>query len=181
LTCRRLYQFNRNEEAWNKLSASIFQLYRAEKNTSDLRLKKTFSRDQWLDALKCKSVLPSMTHSLISQIAFDSGSIQAEKNIEELCDIIGHIFWIIDDLADISKDLKNGIPSYVTLKATNIHPSQNNFSEKLNLWEALDATIEDLFALLKRLDDKMNSLSIPNNLYYKVMNFVKMYINGWLK
>lgn len=180
VTCRRLYRLNKNKQAWDKLSASIFRLYHAEKIASNLRLNNTLSSDQWLDALKCKSVLPSITHSLISEVASASSSKLQENEIEEICDTMGSIFWLADDLSDIAKDLRAGIPSYVTIKAAKFYPIKNNFSDKLNLREALVATIEDLFTPLNKLDKEMESLSIPDNTHDEVVKFVKMYVNAWL-
>lgn len=175
VTCRRLYWINMNKQAWDKLSASIFRLYHAEKITSDPRLNNTLSSDQWLDTLECKSVLPSITHSLISEVATASYSKPPKNKVEEICDTLGRIFWLADDLSDIAKDLKAGTPSYVTTKATKFH-----FSDKSNLSEPLTATIEDLFTLLNKLDKEMESLSIPDNTHEEVVKFAKMYVNAWL-
>jgi len=184
MKCRHIYRLARNKHAWNQLSNSIFRLYYAEKTTSALEFNKIVSSDQWLDALKCKSVLPSITHSLISEITMASDSKQGKNNVEDICCTIGHIFWLADDLSDTAKDLQAGIPSYITTKAAKFYSLENNFSNKLNLNESLIEAINDLCTFLSKLENDMESLlsshAIQKSTHDELLKFVKMYVNGWL-
>ena len=184
MKCRHIYQLSRNKDAWDRLSDSIFRLYYAEKTTCALQFNKIVSSDQWLDALKCKSVLPSRTHSLISEITMASDFEQGKNNVEDICCTIGHIFWLADDLSDIAKDLQAGIPSYITTKAAKFYSQENNLSNKLNLNESLIEAINDLCTFLTKLEKDMKSLLdshvIQKSTHDELLKFVKMYVNGWL-
>jgi len=181
MTCRHIYHPARNKHAWDRLSNSIFRLYYAEKITSALQFNKIVSNDQWLDALKCKSVFPSITHSLISEMTMTSDSKQVKNNIADICCTIGHIFWLADDLSDIAKDLQAGIPSYITTKAAKFYSNDNNF---LNLNGSLIEAINDLCTFLIKLEKDMESLLdshvIQKSTHDELLKFVKMYVNGWL-
>jgi hypothetical protein len=182
VSSRLLYQRNESDKAWIQLSESIFQLYEAEKKSCELHLENVAPSHNncLLNILKCKSVMPSLSTYYISKVASPSSSKNQENKIKEICETIGIIFWIADDLADIAKDLKAGTPNYITINTPSILQKKNNIFEFETFCENLIPSIECLLNLLEKLDQQLQSLSISINIHRKVMEFVKMCVTAWI-
>jgi hypothetical protein len=183
ISCRLLYQHNKSDKAWDHLLTTIFQLYEAEKISCEIHIDNAFmlNKQQLLNILKCKSVMPFLSTYFISKIASPINRPKEQENkIKEICKTIGSIFCISDDLADIAKDLKSGTLSYIILNIPIIHQSKNNIFDYETFCETLIPSIEYLLNLLDKLDKQLQSIPISTNTYYKVMEFVKMYVTSWI-
>jgi len=173
--CRLIYQYNKNYESWTELSNTLFQLHDSEKRLIGQHTKNaiTFSQSL-LDTIRNKSVMPFLSTYFISKVAWPS--ILEEENVKDICNTVGNIFWISDDLADFVKDLKSGTPNCVLIYAehNNIQIGQNHSFGKSIFHVALLHVIEHLLSLLQQLDGSLISTN-------ELREFVRMYITAWLK
>ena len=88
ISCRLLYQDNKSNKAWAHLSTSIFQLYEAEKITCEIHIYNAFilNKQQLLNILKCKSVMPFLSTYFISINASPINRPKKQENkIKEIC------------------------------------------------------------------------------------------------
>ena len=180
ISCRLLHRYSKNDEAWEKLSLSVFRLYCAEKLSCRLQRNKLrmSNSESLMKKLRYKSVVPSISTFFISQVACASSLEKQENKIEEICETIGSIFWISDDLGDNAKDLKSGTLSYITVKMLNIPHDENLIFDEESFYEVLISFIEYLLNLLQKLDEELKSISGSTITYSKVMEYVQMYVTS---
>jgi hypothetical protein len=181
ISCKNLYQYCKNDRAWNQLSESIFELYSAEKLSCHLRINHiSLPENQVLDVIRCKSVMPSLVTYFISEVACPANSKKEENNMKEICHIIGSIFWISDDLADIVKDLESRTPSLITIHGQNVINIKNDFFCNNTICGVLISLVESLLNLLDNLERELKRISFSQDTCYKVMEFVRMSIFTWI-
>ncbi len=180
LCCRGLYDYSKDDVTWKELFKVLQQMRYAEKITSEIQTRvKIMKRGNLLRQIKYKSVMPSLSMYTISKLASPGSSKNHENNAKEIAHTMGNIFWIADDLADVSEDIQSGHPSYIT---TNLSvPSYVNMQVGEKAFnETIICSIEYLLNLLEKLKKQLNSKSISHDISSKVMEFVSISIATWL-
>lgn len=183
MLCKNLYHESRNSKAWVQLSESILQLFYAEKLSCDICNNNTdLSYSEILNIIKCKSVMPTFAIYLLSELANSTSSRKNQGKIKDICNIIGNIVGLSDDLADIIIDLESGVPNIITLKfqRKNIYRIKNNFLYDDIVCEVIFSTVDNLLTLLEALEKELKSLPISISTNYKIMEFVKMNVTSWI-
>ena len=173
ICCRQIYQYNKNYESWKELSTALYQLHDAEKILFDQRTKhNNIFGELRLNTIRSKSVIPFLCTYLISKIASPNILEKQEYEIKYICETIGNIFWISDDLADFLKDMQTGTPNYVSICADYFILTGQNYCCDNAFHLSLQYVIGHLFILLQKLDRITTSYStnglreFVRNVYY---------------
>lgn len=173
---KRLYTSGSGKREWDFLRSSLDHLYQAEFTASTNYQAKTLSHDALIDALYRKSALPTTTIALISRLACPSASADGEQAILDVCDTLGRIFWLVDDLSDIAKDARTGLPSYVTLRST----VSDCAGSAVSIRDGITATVEDLCNLMRQLEDLLASPAVPDGVGDRILRFARASVYSWL-
>jgi hypothetical protein len=174
--CKRLYMAGAERLDWDRLRASLDELYEAELTASTGCHAPVLTDDAWMEILYRKSALPTTTIAMISQLASPPGSGVQEQAVLDACDTLGRIFWLLDDLSDIASDARKGLPSYVILRGTTPRDDRSMASVR----QGVIGTAEDLCCLLRQLEDILDSLTAPAAVSNEVLRFARMSVYSWL-
>ena len=180
IACKALYGENKNSTAWNMLKRVLLDLYHAEKETASIRFDHNSSVQHWYEVFKRKSVVPFEVISIISWLAEEFKSDFQREKMQQICQKIGNIIWIADDLSDISKDSNAGIPGYVTIKAMLCSFRNTSHQTDLDLTGSITETIQDLFTYMDGLKTDLELIHGQENLRSQIFEFIHMYVYAWL-
>lgn len=177
ISVHQLYNTSGNDEQWVRLCNTLLKLFAAEKAMTRIDLNAALKDQSNFETIEYKSVMPFVAMNMISRLTAHPSSNKQDNEVEQLSKLIGNIFWITDDVADIAVDIKNNVPGYITKKMMQM---RNNPDQESSIKVALTETVNDLFALYNKLDNFSNNKSLPDSAFIDFKLFIKMYIYSWL-
>lgn len=177
ISIQKLYSNSRNDEQWQILCNTLSKLFIAEKITTSIDITSVLENQDNFETISYKSVMPFVVFNIISRLTTDPVPGKPENEVENLCRLIGNIFWITDDLSDIAVDIKKNVPGYITKKMIHICcDSSRELSIKLAIGEA----INDLLTLYDEIDNYSNNERLSQKAVIDLRIFIGMYIYSWL-
>lgn len=112
---RSLARISKRRDVWADLRAAIFEVYAAERDSTDLPLARTTDPGQALRVLRGKSSLPSWVAALMVLVA-DEGDIEYPA-LRDTMLRLGDLYWLADDIMDLEEDVQARQMNYVVLAA----------------------------------------------------------------
>ena len=159
---QRIYAEHKSRD--EKLYPYILALFEAEKKTLQ------FGNDSPIEVLRTKSAGPFIAIGKFILEITPGITIGRHKLFESIVNDTGNVFWIVDDLSDVQKDLNNGMPNSILIKSKNI-PVQT----------AMDDAVQDLTAAYERIKKNTALLCNHDGRSTDLEEYLNINIAGWLK
>lgn len=128
-------------------------------------------------AMEIKSVTPFKAMGLMCLNAGTSGHDAEEEAIRAVCDKVGKIFWMVDDLADFPADGRRQLPNYVIQKLDIPAPGPDG---GLTIKAAMEETLDDIVRQMNGMEELATAGLISAQTIAELRRFVVMYMNSWL-
>lgn len=177
ISVHQLYIISGNNKKWSEICNTLLKLFAAEKAMTRIDIKAALNDYRNFETIKYKSVMPFVMINMISELTTHPASNKQENEVDQLCKLIGNIFWITDDISDIAVDIKNNVPGYITIKMIQMG---NSSSQKLSIKTAIAEAVNDLLALYNRFDNFSGNKQLSKKAFIDLDIFLKMYIYSWL-
>jgi hypothetical protein len=172
---RRLLLATANQAAWEDLGNTIAILLASEKEVAAATWPSAAEAHRLLPYMEAKSCLPSVAALHIARIAHKPATIVCESGLLEVATWLGTLFWRVDDLVDLLKDLRTGTPNAVLLRlADRLADEDRSFASDTDIYDEVDARAEEL-ARLASLAVQQEFIEGRN----AVFQFTSLVIAGW--
>jgi hypothetical protein len=169
-SCRKLLnENNASTTRWNELALLLSQLYDAQRICT-----KSSPRYEILGKARYKSVMPSVAISAISQLPEESS--HDEHKIRKIVELMGTVFWISDDLADIVEDLTTQSTSCITINVIDVITDNGSKFYETLYRKAIIPALETLLSALCELDEILKA----DVTFAKFTRFIRMYVAAWI-
>jgi squalene-hopene/tetraprenyl-beta-curcumene cyclase len=172
---RNLLLATANQAAWQDLGNNIAILLASEKEVATARWPSAAEAHRLLPYMETKSCLPSVAALHIARLAHTPATILRETDLMTVAMWLGTLFWRLDDLVDLLKDLRTGTPNAVLLRLTDRLAAEGRwFASDKDIYDELDSGADEL-ARLARLAGQQESIERRNAL----IQFTNLVISGW--
>ena len=164
-----------NQVAWKDLGNTIAILLASEKEVATATWLSAAEARPLLPYMEAKSCLPSVAALHIARLAHRPGTIIGESGLLEIATCLGTLFWRVDDLVDLLKDLRTGTPNAVLLRlADRLAVEDRSFASDTDIYDELDPGADELVRLAS-LGAKQESIEGRSAL----SQFTSLVIAGW--
>jgi hypothetical protein len=170
-TGQRMLMASGNGPAWMALGETIGRLFESQRRIAGLSWPLRDEARRLLPILEAKSCLPSHAALQIAQLAEECPGHSADLKPAALR--LGRIFWLIDDLVDVLKDLRTGTPNAVVIHLADRLAEEDRWSTSdTDLYDEIDGAVNELVPLLEFSgpDDGVNAI---------VTQFGRFAVAGW--
>ncbi len=163
-----------NVQAWSDLGNVTLALLQAESQMSSSQWKSYEDARALLPQMETKSSLPSLACLHIACLAHTPPAGILDAELRSAAAHMGRVFWLVDDLVDILKDLRSGTPNAVLLRLAKRSALQKRpYVSDTDIYYEADACAEEL-ATMTGVGPN-SSVSLNQN----VLEFERLLIAGW--
>jgi len=178
-----LHQLNAascNPRDWANLKTMLVEAYRAQIQASFFN-KYDFERQ--FDICRKKSTLPFLVMSQLCKVS-GGGTASNAHSINVMSEIIASIFWQLDDLVDITKDIQSEDVNSVLLLAGDKYGtdsfSKEDFARLLLTGPDTEILVKDFCLQLADLFSSFNDGTDETVSGIQFSDLIKTYIRNWL-
>ncbi len=159
----------------------IIDMFQAEQETSHTTTSGSSEYVQMKQVLYRKSVGPSLAICSISLLLLPCEDQRQRELLEKISELTGSIFWYIDDLCDLEKDLKNGAPNSILLHTNEaaIHLDSPVSFNGILRQEATIAILK-IHDQIQELEKALKALSPENNAETDYIVWLRKWLVSWL-
>jgi hypothetical protein len=183
----KLHTFNirsGKEDVWKRLISCVMSAYHAEINSADYN---RYSKTDALNISRNKSTLPFSVIYLIARLSPSSTIEESEIDFTPLVINMGEIFWLIDDLIDVIRDLEsyylNSIITQINNKIDYIDDPQWRYKILVDLLEGdyIEARANQICSKINYVLNFLESNKFKEEDIKMVRNLITFSIRDWME
>jgi len=163
-----------NVQAWSELGDVTLALLRAESQISASQWKSYEDVRALLPQMETKSSLPSLACLHIACLAHTPPAGIVDAELRAVAAHMGRVFWLVDDLVDVLKDLRSGTPNAVLVRlAQRVELQKRPYVSDTDIYYEVDACAEELATMTGIGQHPRVSFN------QDVLEFERLLIAGW--
>lgn len=172
------------EDVWERLISCIMSAYHAEINST---YHNRYSKADALNISRNKSTLPFLVMYLIARLSPSSTIEESEIDFTPLVIKMGEIFWHIDDLIDVIRDLEpnylNSIITQINNKIDYIDNPQRRYKILIELLEGdyIEAQANQICSKIKYILNFLKSKKNKEEDQKLVSNLITFSVRDWME
>jgi hypothetical protein len=176
--------FTIDTAAWQYVKQLIYELFKAEVAVSSMRMDPwTLSGDE-MDLVAMKSTGPSVAIAWMTIAGAGNSETPPNKTLLDMAQIIGEIFWLVDDLIDAMRDMERGNPNRLLLNVMDSHRYSSGDIDTDILKKTAYTECEQIIRNLAQLEETA-SIDLSNSSQRvaldNIREFMHMYVLDWLQ
>ncbi len=172
-----------NYDAWKKLGGVIVALLQSEREMAASSWLSYEEALLLLPHMETKSALPSLACMHIACLGRSRLEDAAARELLTASERMGRLFWRIDDVVDLLKDLRSGTPNALLLRmADHLNRERRPYASDPDIYDEVDACAEEL-ADLANLEQQHSSTDLNGraaNGQQQCAEFARLLIAGWI-
>lgn len=145
---RQLLAESGNMSAWQQLAEAVGQMYASQRALSGVRYPDRESALALMPQLVAKSTLPTVAVSCIA--ALTEGRVGVPAAWLNVGELLGQLYWAIDDLVDVLDDAHTGTPTSVLLRLEELASAlERTWATDGDIYELVDDVSAEIVGLLR--------------------------------
>jgi hypothetical protein len=177
----RLLQATRNQAAWEDLGRVIAQLLESEREVARSVWPSHSDARRLLPYVEAKSCLPSVASLHVARLAYPPGAIVSGRDLLRIARRVGTMFWRIDDLVDVLRDLRAGTPNGVLIGlADRLAAEGRPFASDKDIYDEVDRNAQELAELVD-FNSGIEPVEVAHTVAQRdgLLRFAESVITGW--
>jgi hypothetical protein len=151
---RQLLAQSGNISAWEQLAKAVGRIYASQRALSGVSHPDRELALTLMPELRAKSTLPTVAVSCIA--ALTAGRVGVPAAWLNVGELLGQLYWAIDDLVDVLDDAHTGTPTSVLLRLEELaSASERTWATDGDIYEVVDDVSAEIVELL-RVDEQMH-------------------------